>query len=154
MVNPPRAIVLAIVKGSGTLFVDSRPEDFRRFRARVSFFAPFLSAPSWMLMVAVGSPDGIIARNSTGSVALALVAGVANGPPLEARRREGKCCYRPVSASGLCTPHLIAPQAEARFHPKNEISLVEILNTRNQQAQPKRVRGGGPHQRGISGDLV
>jgi len=70
-------------------------------------------------MVAVGSADGILARNSTGSVALALIAGVANGPPLEARGREGKRCYRPVSPVA-CTPRIsLHRKPKPRFHPKN-----------------------------------
>jgi hypothetical protein len=69
-------------------------------------------------MVAVGSPDGILARNSTGSVALALIAGVANGPPLEARGCEGKRCYRPVRQWPI-HPHLMHRKPKPRFHPKN-----------------------------------
>ena len=132
--------MLAIDAGNGTFSSISRPEDFWRFRARVSFFAPFLSPPLLMLKVAVGSPDRILARNSTASVTLALVAGVANGPPLEARGCEGKRCYRPVSPVA-CTPRIsLNRKPRPRFHPKNLISLIEILNARNQQGRPKRVR--------------
>ena len=84
--------MLAIVAGSGTFFVDKPARRFLEIPGQsVVLRSVLVRPPLWMLMVAVGSPDGILARNSTGSVALALIAGVANGP-LEARGCEGKRC--------------------------------------------------------------
>lgn len=89
-------------------------------------------------MVAVGSPDGILARNSTGSVALALIAGVANGPPLEARGCEGKRCYRPVRQWPI-HPASHAPQAEAAISPQK----LDLLGRDFKHAKSARAAENG-----------
>lgn len=93
-------------------------------------------------MVAVGSPDGILARNSTGSVALALIAGVANGPPLEARGCEGKRCYRPVRQWPI-HPASHAPQAEAAISPQK----LDLLGRDFKHAKSARAAETGPMRR-------
>lgn len=103
-------------------------------------------------MVAVGSPDGILARNSTGSVALALIAGVANGPPLEAR--AARQALLSGGAPVPIHPASQAPQAEAAISPQK----LDLLGRDFKHAKSARAAETGPMRRPspawYQGDLV